>query len=553
MEVNLSPDPITSAPGEPDRAASGAKSLLERFDAKWPLLIIFAVCLVWAVYMASVGWNHKLADPHAFRQTQTAITSYYLIRGGPLLRYETPIVGYPWSIPFEFPLYQWIVAAICKIFPIQLDQAGRLISEVFFFLSLATLWFVLSEFGVRPVNRLVLITLTLVSPQYIFWSRSFMIESTAFFFCLAYLYFILRFIRTRKTIDLGLGGLFGILGALVKATTFPAFAVVGCLIYVLSLRRKQTDQSKSSRAFLPHVLSPLCFVVLPIFITWIWVQYTDQIKVLNVIGRHMTSSVLQTWNFGLLSQRFLTSTWQTLLSITIPDLVGNPLILLIPIFTLPFARHRALPFLISIVGFLSGFLLFTNLHLLHNYYAYANGIFLIAAISWCLVGLLEGRGWHRVLGLVLFVICVINSITTYNARLYFVQENGDSDIANVARAIKSVTQPQDVLLVFGRDWSSDVPYYSQRRAIVWPGWTWLEPQFGEAVRKLGGNRIGAVVLCNGTERDPQLMQRIASVVGALNKPAYRDAVCAVYPSASPGPTAPQKATAPASTPNVPDD
>jgi hypothetical protein len=551
VKVNPSPDPITPAPGEPEPSASGTNSILERFDAKWPILIIFVVCLVWAAFMTSVGWNHKLADPHAFRQTQTAITSYYLVRGGPLLGYETPVLGYPWSVPFEFPLYQWIVATIVRVFPIQLDQAGRLISEIFFVLSLATMWFLLTELGVRPVYSLVLITLTLVSPQYIFWSRSFMIESTALFFCLAYLCFMVRYIRTRKTLDLCLGGLFGVVGALVKATTFPPFALVGVIFYVLSLRRKTPHVAKFPRALMPHVLSTLFFLILPVLITGVWVQYTDQIKAFNVIGRHMTSATLQAWNFGLLSQRFLGSTWQTLLSQTIPDLVGNPLILLLPFLSLPFARHRALPFLISVVGFLSAFLLFTNLHVIHNYYAYANGIFLVAAISWCIVGLLEGKWWHRLLGLMLFLICVVNSIAAYNQRYYFVQKFGDSDITNVARAIKNVTQPKDVILVFGRDWSSDIPYYSERRAIVWPGWTWLEPELGEAIGNLGSNRIAAVILCNGTEQDAQLVQRVAGLVGNMNKPSFRDPVCAVYPSAIPTSSAPPKATAPNSSANAP--
>lgn len=553
MEVNLSPDPITSAPGEPNRSASGVKSTLERFDAKWPILIIFVVCLVWAAFMASVGWNHKLADPHAFRQTQTAITSYYLIRGGPFLRYETPVLGYPWSIPFEFPLYQWIVATTCRVFPIQLDQSGRLISEIFFLLSLATMWCLLSELRVRPVYRLVLITLTLVSPQYIFWSRSFMIESTALFFCLAYLYFIARYIRTRKTIDLCIAGLFGVVGALVKATTFPAFALVGALLYVLSLRRKNSGFAKSPRVLLPHILPTLVFLFLPVLITWMWVQYTDQIKTLNIVGRHMTSSGLQTWNFGLLSQRFSESTWKTLLSEMVPDLVGNPLILLLSGLSLFLARHRALAFIISIFGFLSAFFIFTNLYVIHNYYAYASGVFLIAAVSWSIVGLLEGKWWHRVLGLVLFLICVVNSVVSYNQRLYFVQKLGDSEITDVARAIKNSTQPKDVLLIFGRDWSSDLPYYSERRAIVWPGWTWLEPELGQAIGKLGDNRIGAFVLCNGTEKDPQLIQRLAGIVGTANQPAYRDPVCAVYPSARPTSSTPQKTAAPISPSNVPHD
>src|SRR2546426_4626680 len=106
---------------------------------------IFAVCLIWAAFMATVGWNNGLSDAHGFRQTQTALTSYYLMQGGPFLKYETPILGAPWSIPFEFPLYQWIVAEIAALFQTPLEQTGRFVSELFFGLSLLVLWEILSE------------------------------------------------------------------------------------------------------------------------------------------------------------------------------------------------------------------------------------------------------------------------------------------------------------------------------------------------------------------------------------------------------------------------
>jgi hypothetical protein len=72
----------------------------------------FVACLVHAVLSMGVGWNHSILGLHGFRQTQTAMAVEYLLAGSSWLRYETPFLGVPWSIPFEFPLFQWIVAAI---------------------------------------------------------------------------------------------------------------------------------------------------------------------------------------------------------------------------------------------------------------------------------------------------------------------------------------------------------------------------------------------------------------------------------------------------------
>ena len=44
----------------------------------------------------------------------------------------TLVLGPPWSIPIEFPLYQWNVAAAVKIFNTPLDQTGRFFSCLLF-------------------------------------------------------------------------------------------------------------------------------------------------------------------------------------------------------------------------------------------------------------------------------------------------------------------------------------------------------------------------------------------------------------------------------------
>ena len=89
------------------------------------------------------------------------------------------------------------------------------------------------------------------------------------------------------------------------------------------------------------------------------------------------------------------------------------------------------------LGFLSAFLIFTNLHLVHNYYAYSNGIFLIAAVSWVIVGLLERTRVRKFLGIVLFLICIFYSVNGYYGRLYNIQNNKVNPFNNVAFEIKS--------------------------------------------------------------------------------------------------------------------
>lgn len=71
---------------------------------KYFSLVIFFVALFTACYLMSIGWNSSLIGPHDFRQTQTAISVFYLLKGGPWINYITPVLGPDWSIPYEFPL-----------------------------------------------------------------------------------------------------------------------------------------------------------------------------------------------------------------------------------------------------------------------------------------------------------------------------------------------------------------------------------------------------------------------------------------------------------------
>ena len=66
----------------------------------------FVAALAWHASMASVGWTHAMSDLHGWRQAQTAITAYFIQQGGPWIAYETPVLGPPWRIPHEFPVYE---------------------------------------------------------------------------------------------------------------------------------------------------------------------------------------------------------------------------------------------------------------------------------------------------------------------------------------------------------------------------------------------------------------------------------------------------------------
>ena len=57
------------------------------------------VCFVFHILFSLCGWNNSILDHFGFRQSQTAITSYYFMKDGYKIDYEIPVFGPPWRMP----------------------------------------------------------------------------------------------------------------------------------------------------------------------------------------------------------------------------------------------------------------------------------------------------------------------------------------------------------------------------------------------------------------------------------------------------------------------
>src|SRR5262245_18586165 len=136
-------------------------ALLSR-DSKWPLAV-FALCLIYSVAAASLGWHNTVLDVLGFRQAQTALTAYFMVGQLPRLAYETPVVGPPWSIRFELPVDQWIVAAIVTFCHTPMDATGRAVSFLFFLLTLVPAYRVLTWLGFARGHRFLALSLFVIS------------------------------------------------------------------------------------------------------------------------------------------------------------------------------------------------------------------------------------------------------------------------------------------------------------------------------------------------------------------------------------------------------
>ena len=475
---------------------------------------LLAISLVQAVYYLLLSIERPLLDFYAFRQTQTALSAYWLLQGGPWLAYETPVLGAPWSLPFEFPTFQLIAAGFARL-GLPLEPAGRLVSFGFFVAVLVPLRILLRDLGYDRAAYLSASVLYIACPLLVFWGRAFMIESCALFFGVLWLSLLVRFVLRRRGV-----GLFaatqaaGCLSALTKSTTFAGFGAVAGTVFVIATI--DVFRKRELRAAWRFLILALSLCLIPLNVGLCWVAYTDWIKLANPFAASLTSDNLREFNYGTLEQRLGAAFWWDFVATRLGlNIFGYTLMLMPAIIVASLFLYRFdYRILIGVAAFFVPLLLFTNLYIIHDYYSSANAIFLLTAAGLA-TSAIQAAGWR--LTAVAVLACVVIGDVAYlahNYRPYLTQTN-PLRIAHhgIALVAKQSVPASDGLLIFGERWSSVIPYYSERRSLT--VFRDATPNLLDAVASapqqfFGGIGVGAVIVCGDLSDYPLEYRRAAA-------------------------------------------
>ena len=129
-------------------------------------LALFAVALLLSLWGVHVGWASKRLLGFEFRQAQTAVSAYWIKEEHNFsLAYPTPVLGKPWSVPMEFPLYQWTVVGLTEVTGLSLTKAGRAVSITCFYLCLPAIFLLLRRWSVPVFGRFSACSMTSMSPK----------------------------------------------------------------------------------------------------------------------------------------------------------------------------------------------------------------------------------------------------------------------------------------------------------------------------------------------------------------------------------------------------
>ncbi|HSB97217.1 MAG TPA: hypothetical protein VLC91_12255 [Spongiibacteraceae bacterium] len=462
-----------------------------------------------------------LLEAYGFRQTQTALTSYWFMKDGFKLAYETPVAGAPWSIPFEFPLYQWLAAEIAGIMGWPLGAVGRVLSFVFLAACLWPAAAITKKLSLNSNVFWLFACLLFSSPLYLFWGRSFLIETMALFFAFAFIPFVIQLQRYPQSLTAAsLAALFMTLALLQKVTTgLPVLGVMS-LSYLFSQAARRPKIIPSLRAMVAFLFA----FVLPFIIAMGWTYYSDQVKSENALGIQLTSAALRGWNFGSLSQRLTLPfwaevVWQRVVEGNLNGLFGLFLISNAIFFTKDVVARWTIAAAVAV--FMLSMLAFTNLHYVHDYYQTSATLFLIGALA---IAVAYSRNLQLNSWTVTAIAILLIAGNLYQFHKHYwkslhatfpVTENRTMAIAEIIRAN---TPPNSAFVAFGNTWNSEISYYAERKSFTVPEFfnayerAWTHPE-----EFLGGAPLGAIVVCPA-ERGPAMQavdERLEKDLSAL--------------------------------------
>ena len=462
---------------------------------------VFAACLAFHFWGVGIGWESKNLPGVEFRQAQTAISALFIKQENNFsLAYPTPVLGKPWSIPMEFPLYQWTVVLVGKLTGLGITKAGRAVSIACFYLMLPALFLLLARWRVAPGRRWFVLALVVTCPLYIFYARAFLIETMVLMFSLWFWVAFERAVAERNRWWLAVAIVAGTGAGLVKVTTFLLYLIPTALWALQRLWATRRDGRW--RGDLVWMAGG---VAVPFAATLWWLHFADAVKEQNPLAHFLVSANLSAFSFGTNATRFSAEFWLMKGRIVAQQLTWLPAMLGCAVLALFAARARWREISLCIGAFGAALIIFPVLYAFHDYYYVANTVLLIIAMGLVLVALAESARprW--------FVALVVLTVTGGQAWRYLdwyypVQTRISNGGDGLTQPLRLMTRPDEVLVITGQDWNPMTPYYAQRRALMLRADELLHPsdRLRQALADLGKDKIGALLLADTTEHSFQL-------------------------------------------------
>ena len=315
-----------------------------------------AVVLVVAFVIRLRNLSAPIGGSYDFRQTQTAWGVRSMMRGSMNpLDAEVPVLGPPWKLPFEFPLYQWCAALLGRLVGVADVVAARVVAALFFVIAIGIVY-LLTLRALDATHALAVSVVMAFASFGLVYGLAILIDFSSLVFALAALaagiWQVSAWSRSRLILVFTLAAL----AHLSKITTSVAWLGIGLLIAFFpwreNWRRKLVTFGVAWVAVLPYVA---------------WNAWADSLKSDHPASAFLASDKLREWTFGTLAQRLDVLEWLRRYESLTPQLAGNARVYTV-LLLLAVANPRGRRVLGVCVAVAVGTpMLFTNLYR-HEYY-----------------------------------------------------------------------------------------------------------------------------------------------------------------------------------------
>lgn len=466
--------------------------------------------------LGRAGWEVPALSGHEFRQAQTALSIRSMQDTGFRLDYETPVLGKPWSIPMEFPLYQYLVSQWAESTGDPIAQSGRWVSSLAFLGGILAGFPLLRLAGLSRGASGLLLSMVVLSPIYIFYSRTVLIEPLAWMLSAWFLVGVLKFRTEGNGWFFALAWVMGALAVLVKSTTWAGFCLPWAIIFIRDVWVHRTKLRSKAKCL---AMESLGLGVPLLLLGYSWVAYADHVKSQNPIGRFLVSDQLTEFNFGTLAMRLDPEFWNTMYSHWVTSIAVWPVLLVGLGISLGWKSSRRLMG-IGIAAFLGIQLIFSGLYLYHDYYFYANGAFLLIAVGAGLSAWWDQAAvsWRALCSRCIVIVLLAIALNAQFYRYYETYRGTQTAQAvagtGLTQAIRAITQPDEVVAAHSGDWNSTLALYAERRMLIIPdSEMYFHPdRVKESVALLADESVPLFLMIGRSRENPRwIAQRIAEL------------------------------------------
>lgn len=431
------------------------------------------VALLGAVVLRLPHLGTALIDHHPFRQAQTALSAYWMAHEKfTVFAYETPLFGKPWTIPFEFPLFQ-AVAAILHRAGVPLDLACRATAVAVFAGVIGLTLGLLRKCRASVLLCAAVALLLACSPFTLVWSRACLPDFLAVALSASYLLTFLRWRALRSWATAAIAAV-GCLAGCSKIVVLPVFwvpvALYGLYSWFGILRQKRATAGKL-RDCLAYGAKLGLILTLPVVAALLWTRYTDQLKASCALAPNwLLSTGMQEWNYGTWAERRYPHAWEMIgdriRDILLPGIWPCSAIGLLALFR--YSRRFAIVVGGLALGAFATVFTFFHLYVVHDYYlsAVVVPLFILAAVGVdAIAGLYASRWWRGAAVAAAALWLAIAAGRSDYVKASYTDYGRDPFITGCER-VRQIVPPQDVIIVFGEDWSARLPYYCRRKAVM---------------------------------------------------------------------------------------